>query len=106
MFSFVANAERSLGRLLPPWWLILVTGGLWMLVALIVLRFDYSSVSAISILFGFVALAAGVAEIGVTMMSMGWWKLLSALLAVAFIATGIRSSPASVKGLWRSRHLV
>jgi uncharacterized membrane protein HdeD (DUF308 family) len=91
MFSFVPNAERSLGRLLPPWWLILVTGVSWMLVALIVLRFDYSSVSAISILFGFVALAAGAAEIGVTVMSQGWWKLLSALLAVAFIATGIIS---------------
>jgi uncharacterized membrane protein HdeD (DUF308 family) len=89
MFSFVPNAERSLGRLLPPWWLILVTGVSWTLVALIVLRFDYSSVSAISILFGFVALAAGLAEIGVTMMLQGWWKLLSALLAVAFIATGI-----------------
>jgi uncharacterized membrane protein HdeD (DUF308 family) len=91
MFSFVPNAERSLGRLLPPWWLILVTGVSWILVALIVLRFDYSSVSAISILFGFVALAAGVVEIGVTMMTQGWWKLLSALLAVAFIATGIIS---------------
>jgi uncharacterized membrane protein HdeD (DUF308 family) len=91
MFSFGTNAERSLGRLLPPWWLILLTGVSWTLVALILLRFDYSSVSAISILFGFVALAAGVAEVGVTMMSTGWWKLLSALLAVAFIATGIIS---------------
>src|SRR5437899_1518346 len=91
MFSFVTNAERSLGRLLPPWWLILVAGVSWTLVALIVLRFDYSSVSAISLLFGFVALAAGAAEIGVTVMSMGLWKLLSALLAVAFIASGIIS---------------
>jgi uncharacterized membrane protein HdeD (DUF308 family) len=60
-----------------------------MLVALIVLRFDYTSVSAISILFGFVAIAAGVLELGVLFLAGGWWKLLHALAAVVFIAAGI-----------------
>ena len=57
-----AAAERTLARVLPPWWLFLSTGVGWMLVGLIVLRFDYTSVSAISILFGIVAIAAGVLE--------------------------------------------
>jgi uncharacterized membrane protein HdeD (DUF308 family) len=92
MSSLFAQAERSLGRrLLPPWWVVLVTGVSWVVVALIVLRFDYSSVRAISILFGIVAIAAGVIELGVAMLSAGWWKLLSGLLAVAFIASGIIS---------------
>jgi uncharacterized membrane protein HdeD (DUF308 family) len=76
---------------LPPWWLFLVTGIGWMLVSLIILRFDYTSVNAIAILFGIVAIAAGVLEIGVTILAGGWWKLLSGLLAVVFIATGIVS---------------
>jgi uncharacterized membrane protein HdeD (DUF308 family) len=84
-----AAAERTLARALPPWWLVLITGIGWMLVGLIVLRFDYTSVSAISILFGFVAIAAGVMEIGVLMLANGWWKLLHIVLAVVFIATGI-----------------
>lgn len=88
MFS-IATAERSLGRVLPPWWLFLITGIGWMLVGLIVLRFDYTSVSAISILFGFVAIAAGVIEFGVTVLAAGWWKLLHGVLAVAFIIAGI-----------------
>lgn len=88
MFS-IATAHRSLARALPPWWLFLITGIAWMLLALIVLRFDYTSVSAISILFGIVALAAGVLEIGVTFIADGWWKLLHALLALVFIVTGI-----------------
>jgi hypothetical protein len=46
-----ATAERTLARTLPPWWLLLITGIGWTLVGLIVLRFDYTSVSAISILF-------------------------------------------------------
>jgi uncharacterized membrane protein HdeD (DUF308 family) len=86
-----AAAERTLARVLPPWWLFLSTGVGWMLVGLIVLRFDYTSVSAISILFGIVAIAAGVLEIGVMLLARGWWKLLDGVLAIIFIATGIVS---------------
>jgi uncharacterized membrane protein HdeD (DUF308 family) len=87
--SSLAVTQRTLGRVLPPWWLLLVTGIAWMLVALIVLRFDYTSVSAISLLFGFVAIAAGVLEIGVLFLAAGWWKLLHALAAIVFIAAGV-----------------
>jgi uncharacterized membrane protein HdeD (DUF308 family) len=87
--SYIAAEQRTLGRLLPPWWLLLVTGTAWVLVAVILLRFDYTSVSAISILFGIVAIVAGVLEIGVLILAAGWWKLLHGLLAVAFIAAGL-----------------
>jgi uncharacterized membrane protein HdeD (DUF308 family) len=87
--SSIAAAQRTLGRAMPPWWLLLITGIGWMLVALIVLRFEYTSVSAISILFGIVAIAAGVLEIGVLILARGWWKLLHAVLVVVFIAAGI-----------------
>jgi uncharacterized membrane protein HdeD (DUF308 family) len=88
MVSF-ATAQRAIGRALPPWWVFLITGIAWMLVALILLRFDYTSVSAISILFGFVAIAAGVVEIGMLFISPGWWKLLNGLLAIVFIVAGV-----------------
>ena len=87
--SMAAGLQRTLARALPPWWLFLITGIAWMLVALILLRFDYTSVSSISILFGFVAIAAGVVEIGMTFISPGWWKLLNGLLALAFIVAGV-----------------
>jgi uncharacterized membrane protein HdeD (DUF308 family) len=75
---------------LAPWWLLLVTGIGWVLVSLIVLRFDYSSVSAVSLLFGFVALGAGATEIArAFLVSGGWSKLLASILAVVFIAAGI-----------------
>ena len=83
------SAERVLARALPPWWLVLITGIAWMLVGLIVLRFDYTSVYSISLLFGFVAIAAGVVEIAMTFAVSGWWKLLNAILAIAFIVSGI-----------------
>jgi uncharacterized membrane protein HdeD (DUF308 family) len=84
-----AAAERGLGNALPPWWLLLITGIGWTLVGLILLRFNYTSVHAISLLFGFVAIAAGVLEIGVIFIVRGWWKLLNAVLALAFLAAGV-----------------
>jgi uncharacterized membrane protein HdeD (DUF308 family) len=78
-----------LGEMLPPWWLLLITGVGWAVVGLILLRFDYTSVHAISLLFGFVGIAAGVLEIGFVFMVRGWWKLLNAVLAIAFIAAGV-----------------
>jgi uncharacterized membrane protein HdeD (DUF308 family) len=74
---------------LPPWWLLLITGVAWTLVGLILLRFDYTSVHAISLLFGFVAIAAGIMEIAMTFMSHGWWKLLNGLLAVVYLVAGV-----------------
>jgi uncharacterized membrane protein HdeD (DUF308 family) len=81
--------QRTLGRVLPPWWLMLITGIAWILVSAILLRFDYTSVSSISILFGFVALFAGAAEVGVLFLAAGWMKLLHAVLAVVYIVAGI-----------------
>jgi uncharacterized membrane protein HdeD (DUF308 family) len=86
-----ATAQRTLARALPPWWLMLITGIGWILVGLIILRFDYTSVSAISILFGIVAIAAGIVEIGVLVLAAGWWKLLHGIAAVVFIAAGVVS---------------
>lgn len=89
MSAFAAASQRTLGRLLPPWWLYLILGIAWTVVALIVLRFDYRSVNAISILFGIVAISAGVLELVQTFIAAGWWKLLYGVLAVVFIATGV-----------------
>jgi uncharacterized membrane protein HdeD (DUF308 family) len=50
---------------LPPWWLFLITGIGWTIVALILLRSVLTTVRAISILFGIVAIAAGILEVGV-----------------------------------------
>jgi uncharacterized membrane protein HdeD (DUF308 family) len=87
--SAESSVERAVGRALPPWWLFLVTGIGWAIVGLIVLRFDYTSVHAISLLFGFVAIAAGLMEVLMTVFAPGWWKLLNGILALAFLVTGV-----------------
>jgi uncharacterized membrane protein HdeD (DUF308 family) len=91
LMSPFAMGRRALSRALPPWWSFLITGIASMVVSLIVLRFDYTSVFSIALLFGFVALAAGVAEIAMMFLARGWWKLLNAVLAVAFFAAAVVS---------------
>lgn len=64
----------------------LVTGFVWLLVSIIVLRFDYTTVAAISVLFRVIALFAGVNELFAVGASGGWRKVLHGLLGVAFVA--------------------
>jgi uncharacterized membrane protein HdeD (DUF308 family) len=87
--SVEGSVERAVGRALPPWWLFLLTGVGWTIVGLILLRFNYTSVHAISLLFGFVAIAAGVMECVMVFVVPGWWKLLNGILALAFLVAGV-----------------
>ena len=62
------------------WWLFLITGIAWLWIALIVLRLNLETVYAISILFGFVAIGAGVNELMAIPMSSTGWKIARGIL--------------------------
>ena len=85
IFGIRDRAER-VGRY---WWLLLVTGVAWIVVSIIVFRFDYDSVVAVAILFGILALMFGAVEFALAMVSRGWWRVLHALLAVIFVIVGV-----------------
>jgi uncharacterized membrane protein HdeD (DUF308 family) len=70
------------------WWVPLVTGSLWVLFALLVFRFDYTSVSAISILIGTVVLCGALVEAIAAAGTHGWWRVAHIGLAVAFAVIG------------------
>ena len=71
------------------WWLFLVTGIAWLVFALLVFQWNYTTVYAISILFGFVALAAGMNEFLQIGMSTTGWKIAHGILGVLFVIAGI-----------------
>ena len=89
MTTFDLEEREAIAEFGRAWWLFLVTGILWLLVAIIILRFDYTTVAAISILFGIVAIFAGVNEFFMLAASNGWWKVLHGLLGVIFVGVGI-----------------
>jgi len=71
------------------WWVFLVSGIAWLVFALLVFQWNYTTVYAISILFGVVALAAAVNEFVVISVSTTGWKLVHAILGVLFVIAGI-----------------
>jgi uncharacterized membrane protein HdeD (DUF308 family) len=73
------------------WWLFLVTGTLWLLFSIIVFRFDYTTVSAISILFGILMLAAAVMEVASVLLTHGWRRIGHGALGIAFIVLAVVS---------------
>jgi uncharacterized membrane protein HdeD (DUF308 family) len=77
--------EEAAGR----WWLFLVSGIAWLVFALLVFQWNYTTVYAISILFGIVALFAAVNEFVVISVSTTGWKIVHAILGVLFVIAGI-----------------
>jgi uncharacterized membrane protein HdeD (DUF308 family) len=76
----------------PVWWVFLITGTAWLVLSLIMFRFDITSAKTIGILAGVVFLAAGVIEFCmVAVVTSGWWKALNAILGVVLVVGGIMS---------------
>ena len=84
MFEEREVLEETAGR----WWLFLLTGIAWLVFALIVFQWDYTTVSAISYLFGVVAVIAGVNELFEITVSTTGWKIVHGILGVLFIVVG------------------
>lgn len=80
-----SGAERALTK---TWWLFLVTGVAWVLIAFMVLGFDPSSAATIGYLMGFFFIAAGVNELVQIAFADGW-KWLHGVLGALFLATGV-----------------
>ena len=71
------------------WWLFLLTGITWLIVALIIFQWNYTTVYAVSFLFGFIAIFAGVNEFLSLGVSTSGWKIVHVILGVLFVLAGI-----------------
>lgn len=85
----VREGRKQLAAASGLWWMFLVTGALWLLFSLIVFRFNYTTVSAISILFGLTMMGAAVNELLAIAGTTRGWQIVHGLLAVVFVVIGI-----------------
>jgi uncharacterized membrane protein HdeD (DUF308 family) len=83
------GAREVLEEAADRWWLFLLSGVAWLIFALLVFQWDYTTVYAISILFGIVALFAGVNEFMAISVSTTGWKWIHAILGLLFVLVGI-----------------
>jgi uncharacterized membrane protein HdeD (DUF308 family) len=73
------------------WWLFLVSGIAWLIVAWLVLRLNETSLTTVGVLLGIVFLIAGVNEASLGSVMSGGWKVWYYIMAVIFIVAGIWS---------------
>jgi uncharacterized membrane protein HdeD (DUF308 family) len=83
------SEQEVLEEAADKWWLFLIGGIAWLIVAMILFQFDYASVSAVSILFGIVAIVVGVGEFMAMGVSTTGWKIVRAIFGLIFIVVGI-----------------
>jgi uncharacterized membrane protein HdeD (DUF308 family) len=80
------EAVREVSRY---WWLPLISGVAWLLIAWIVLRLDVTSIAAVGVLIGVVFIFAGVNQIAVATIAPGGWKVLYYIMGFIFFLGGL-----------------
>jgi uncharacterized membrane protein HdeD (DUF308 family) len=71
------------------WWIPLVTGVAWLLVAWLVLRLNQTSVATVGVLIGVILIVAGVNEAAAAAFVPGGWKVWHIIMAVIFLLGGL-----------------
>jgi len=66
------------------WWLYLVSGVAWLVIAWLVLRLNATSIATVGVLLGVVFLMAGITEVGLAALVPGGWKVWHYILSVIF----------------------
>jgi len=71
------------------WWIFLVTGVAWLLLAWLVLRLNERSITAVGVLLGVVFIVAGVNEAAMAGLVSGGWKVWHVIMSVIFFLGGL-----------------
>jgi uncharacterized membrane protein HdeD (DUF308 family) len=79
---FVAERSRY-------WWVALLVGIAWLVIAWIVLRADITSLTTVGILLGALFIAAGVSEVAAGSVMGGGWMVLHYIIAGIFLLGGL-----------------
>jgi uncharacterized membrane protein HdeD (DUF308 family) len=94
-----SRARAAVWRLAGPWWLSLVTGIAWLIIALMVLRFNPASLATVGVLMGVLFLVAAVNEFLLASIRHGWaWAHI--LLGILFVAGGIWAFARPFNAFW------
>jgi uncharacterized membrane protein HdeD (DUF308 family) len=84
----VPDAFRQMTNL---WWLWLVSGVFWFVVALVVLQFDQASITTVGVLIGIMFLAAGVQNFFFGSLAGGAMQWILWIFGVLFVIAGVIS---------------
>jgi uncharacterized membrane protein HdeD (DUF308 family) len=83
------EARAVLSKMSDLWWIWLVAGIVWVLISLVILQFDESSVNAIGILIGALFLLTGVEQFVFAGLSSGGLRVFWMIFGVLFLIGGL-----------------
>ena len=97
--SFGRRADAALWRMAGPWWLFLITGIAWLIISVMVLRFNPASINTVGILMGVLFLLAGFNEFMIA--SVGHhWRWAHILLGIFFVIGAIWAFARPFNAFW------
>jgi len=71
------------------WWMFLVSGTVWAIIALTVFRFDIHSAGVIGAIVGAFCIVAGIQQFATLGVSSTGWKIVHVILGLLFVAVGV-----------------
>jgi uncharacterized membrane protein HdeD (DUF308 family) len=71
------------------WWLWLIFGLFWILVALVILQFDQASVTTVGVLIGIMFLLSGFQQLALGSLTRGWMQLVLFFFGLLFLVAGV-----------------
>jgi len=87
--SMMLDEREVVEEAADKWWLFLLSGIAWLVVALIVFQWNYTTVYAVSFLFGSIALFASVNEFAQITVSTTGWKWVHGIIGVLYVVAGL-----------------
>jgi uncharacterized membrane protein HdeD (DUF308 family) len=79
------SAKQEATAIAKTWWLFLITGIAWLLIAVLVLRFNVTSLATVGVLIGVLFLFAAMNEMLLAAAIGGGWRVLHIILAIIFV---------------------
>ena len=93
IFFVTIPTRRSHGEPRRPsatlWWLWLVAGIAWIVIALVILQFDQASVTTVGVLIGLMFILSAFQQFVFGSLAGGWLRLVMWLFAVLFLIAGV-----------------
>jgi uncharacterized membrane protein HdeD (DUF308 family) len=80
------EAGLEIGKL---WWLWLVAGVAWIVIALIILQFDQASITTVGVLIGIMFILSGIQQFTLGAFVDGWIRMLMWIFGILFVVAGI-----------------
>ncbi len=84
-----SEARAGVAMVARWWWVLLISAALWLIVGIILLQLNVSSVVTVGYLIGFMLIFTGIEQFAVAGAVSGGWRWVWVLFGVFFLAGGI-----------------